>query len=99
VASLLEDIEADSPIYFGEFAVDLTWTGGTIQCLFDFQWLEVEGNESGVSVHQPTAWIHQADAPLLAVGDVVTIKSVAYTVRDIQKDTGETGDVLLVLSV
>jgi hypothetical protein len=98
--NLLSQIELDSSTYFSgeDFATTLTYQGGSIWCLFDRQWLAVDGEYSDTSTVQPTAMIHQADAPNLAVGDTVTIGGTDYTVRDSQPDRGETGDVLLVLS-
>ena len=98
---LLDAIELDSSTFFSadDFGYTLTHAGGTIQCLPSDEWLAVDGDFSATSTVQPTAWIHKADAPNLAVGDTVTIESVDYTIRDIQVDSQRTGDVLLVLSV
>ncbi len=97
---LLDQIALDSPAFFSgeDFATQLTWQGGTIWCLFDRQWLAVDGEYSDTSTVQPTALIHESDAPNLGTGDTVTVNGVDYTVRDIQPDSGETGDILLVLS-
>jgi hypothetical protein len=102
VTALLDEIELDSSRCFFagvEFNVPLVHGGTTIQCYYDKEWVEIDGNESGVSVHQPTALIHLADDPTIVVNEVVTVDGIDYTVRDIQQDRGETGDVLLVLSV
>ena len=104
---LLDAIELDSSTYFsaGDFGYTLTHAGGTIQCLPSDEWLAVDGDFSATSTVQPTAWIHKADAPNLAVGDLVTITNPLtgiakdYTIQDMQVDSQMTGEVLLVLSV
>jgi hypothetical protein len=102
VSALLDQIEADSPTYFSgdDFGVDLVWTGQTIQCLFDDEYFAVgdEGIGPVVSSNQPVARIHRADLPLLAVNDTVTVDGNNWVVRDIQEDTANTGDALLILS-
>ena len=100
--SLKDGLTADSGTVFfnsAEFCVPILHSGGDSVCYFDKNWSELDGDEAGVSVHTPTALIHKDFMPTLAVGDSVTIDSVVYTVRDIQDDSGQTGDALLVLSV
>ncbi len=97
-----DGITADSgTVFFNsvEFCVPILHSGGDSVCYFDKNWSELDGDEAGVSVHTPTALIHKDFMPTLVVGDSVTIDSVVYTVRDIQDDSGQTGDALLVLSV
>jgi hypothetical protein len=102
VSALLDQIEADSPTYFSgdDFGVDLVWQGVTVQCLYDDEYFAVgdEGVGPVVSSNQPVARIHKADLPLLAVNDLIQVNSVIWTVRDIQEDTANTGDALLILS-
>lgn len=98
MSQLLDQIEADSKTFFDEFGHALVWSGGTIQCLPDDNWIELDGENAGTSIHQVTAIIHKSDASELAVNTPVNIDGISYFVRDIQKDTGRTGDVLLVLS-
>jgi hypothetical protein len=102
VSALLDQIEADSPTYFSgaDFGVPLVWQGQVIQCLFDDEYFAVgdEGIGPTVSSNQPVARIHRSDMPLLAVNDTITVDGKAWVVRDIQEDTANTGDALLVLS-
>ena len=100
--ALKDGLIADSgTVFFNsvEFCVPILHSGGDSVCYFDKNWSELDGDEAGVSVHTPTALIHKDFMPTLAVGDSVTIDSIVYTVRDIQDDSGQTGDALLVLSV
>ena len=101
MTSLLDGIEADSATVFftgREFTVPIQHTGGDSFCYFDKQWVEIDGDATGVSVHQPTAIIHKDMMPTLLIDDPVTIDGTIYIVRDMQFDRGQTGDVLLVLS-
>ncbi|GAG33678.1 unnamed protein product [marine sediment metagenome] len=99
---LLDQIELDTPTYFSgdDFGVPLVWSGQSIYCLFDDEYIPVgdEGTGPVVSSNNPVARIHSADLPLLAVNDTVTVNSVDWVVRDIQEDTANTGDALLILS-
>ena len=103
MSALLDQIEADSPTYFSgeDFGVPLVWSGQSIFCLFDDEYFAVgeEGLSPQVSSNQPIARIHKSDLPLLVVNELVTINGRTFTVRDIQEDTANTGDALLVLSV
>ena len=99
--SFKDGLAAESGTVFfnsAEFCTPILHSGVNSVCYFDKQWIELDGDEAGVSVHTPTALIHKGFMPTLAVGDAVTIETVTYTVRDMQYDRGETGDVLLVLS-
>ena len=102
MSALLDQIELDSPTYFSgeDFAVPLVWSGQSIWCLYDDEYFAVgdEGISPAVSSNQPVARIHKADLPLLAVNDTVTVNGVDWIVRDIQEDTANTGDALLILS-
>ena len=102
MSALLDQIEADTPTYFSgdDFAVPLVWQGQSIYCLYDDEYFAVgdEGLSPQVSSNQPVARIHKADLPLLAVNQTVTVNGVDWVVRDIQEDTANTGDALLVLS-
>ena len=101
MTALLDEIELDSSRCFFagvDFNTVMTHSGSDINVYFDRQWLEIDGDENGVSVHQPTVIMHMADDPTVKVNDTVTIDSGDYVVRDIQFDRGETGDVILVLS-
>ena len=101
--TLLDQIELDTPTYFStdDFGVPLVWQGQSVVCLFDDEYYATgeEGIGAQVSSNQPVARIHKADLPLLTVNDSVTINARTYKVRDIQEDTANTGDALLVLSV
>ena len=99
MSALLDQIELDTPTYFSgdDFGVPLVWQGQSVFCLFDDEYFEV-GDEVTVSSRQPVARIHRADLPLMAVNDTVTVDGTAWVVRDIQEDTANTGDALLVLS-
>jgi len=102
MTDLLDEIELDSSRCFFagiEFNSVMTHNLVDVNVYFDRQWVETDGDETGVSVHQPTVVMHQADAPTLIVGDTVTLDLTDYIVRDLQHDRGETGDVLLVLSI
>lgn len=103
MSTLLDQIEADTPTYFDRvsgFGVALVWQGQVITCLFDDEYIAVgdEGVGPEVSSNNPVARIHTADLPLLAVGDTVNVNATDWVVRDIQEDTANTGDALLILS-
>jgi hypothetical protein len=102
MSALLDQIEADTPTYFSgdDFGVPLIWSGQTVFCLFDDEYFPVgdEGVGPQVSSRQPVARIHRSDLPLLVVNETVTVDGIDWVVRDIQEDTANTGDALLILS-
>lgn len=102
MSALLDQIEEDSPTFFSgdDFGVPLVWQGQAVVCLYDDEYYPVgdEGLSPAVSSNQPVARVHKADLPLLAENDTVTINGVDWVVRDIQEDTANTGDALLILS-
>jgi hypothetical protein len=100
MSALLDQIELDTPTYFSgeDFGVPLVWQGQSIVCLYNDEYIPIGDELLQVSSNQPNALIHKSDLPALAVGDTVTVNSIAWVVRDIQEDTANTGDALLILS-
>ena len=86
----------DFTVFFADFGVQATHTGGAVTVIFDRAHIEAMGGE--VSGTGPIALAVTADvASFTPNATSITIGGIAYTVRDIQPDG--TGMSLLVLEV
>ncbi len=80
-------IESYTP-YMADFGLDATLGGATVRGIFDNGYQDVLGIVSGT---QPVFTLATTDVGSAAVGDTITISSVAYTIAEIQPDgTGMT---------
>jgi len=92
------ETEDDRAIFVGvdDFGVSATYNGGTIDGIFDNDFVEVDaGGGVGFALQQPRLVCRTADVSTAAEGDTITINAVAYTMRIVQDDgTGMTTLVL-----
>jgi len=88
----------DRAIFIGvdDFGVAATYNGGTINGIFDNDFVEVDaGGGVGFALQQPRFVCCTADVSTAAEGDTITINAAAYTMRIVQDDgTGMTTLVL-----
>lgn len=77
-----EDIAAFMDTDTG-FAENATIGAATVPLIFDLAYLDALGI---VSAAQPVALAASADVSAVSVGTTVTVRSVAYTVAEIQPD-------------
>ena len=88
----------DRAIFIGvdDFGVAATYSGGTINGIFDNDFVEVDaGGGVGFALQQPRFGCRTADVSTAAEGDTITINAVDYTMRIVQDDgTGMTTLVL-----
>lgn len=93
--TLLDDMASDisgSHVFYDTdsgFAVDATTTGGTIQVIFDNDFIALDEGVFSVNGTQPRAWCRTSEAP--ARDATLVINSVTYVVynNEINSD-GET---------
>ena len=85
---------ADRAIFFDvdDFGTAATFAGGTVNGIFDNDFIEVEtGAGVGVALQQPRFICRTADVSSAAEGNAITIGGTAYTIRIVQPDgTGMT---------
>jgi hypothetical protein len=88
----------DRAIFIGvdDFGVAATYSGGTINGIFDNDFVEVEaGGGVGFALQQPRFLCRTADVINAAEGDAITISGISYIMRIVQDDgTGMTTLVL-----
>ncbi len=88
----------DRAIFIGvdDFGVAATYSGGTINGIFDNDFIEVEaGGGVGFALQQPRFLCRTADVINAAEGDAITISGISYIMRIVQDDgTGMTTLVL-----
>lgn len=79
-----------------DFAVAATYNGGTVNGIFDKEYLELDsGGTVAFAVNQPRFQCATADVANAAEGDAITISGTSYIVRVVQDDgTGVTTLVL-----
>jgi len=88
----------DRAIFVGvdDFGVAATYDGGTVNGIFDNDFVEVDaGGGVGFALQQPRFVCRTADVSAAAEGDTITIDATGYTIRIVQDDgTGMTTLVL-----
>ena len=91
---------ADRAIFFDvdDFGVAATFSGSTVNGIFDNDFIEVEtGAGVGIALQQPRFLCRTADISAAVEGDTITISGTAYTIRIVQDDG--TGITTLVLEL
>ena len=88
--------DLDTFLNSDEFAVDITYGGGTIKGIFDNEFIANNQDEISVEDLQPQVIVKTSDVPGLAHGATMTIESVVYNVTGIQPDG--TGLTVVILS-
>lgn len=74
-----------------EHGTAATYSGSTVNGIFDNEFFEADGGTVGVESAQPLFTCQTDDVSGIAHGDSITISGTAYTVRGVQPDgTGVT---------
>ncbi len=79
-----------------EFAVDITYNSGTIQGIFDNEFIASVEGEVGIESTIPQVLVKSSDVASASHDDTMTIDSVVYNIIGIQPDG--TGLTLILLS-
>lgn len=90
------DITGDNVFYDIEagFAETITTSGGSFRGIFDNDYQQIDADGFiPVSGSNPIIWCRSIDEPLL--GDTVTVRSVSYTVIEVQPNNDS--ETLLIL--
>ena len=79
-----------------DFAVAATFGGGTVNGIFDKEYLEVDGGGTvAFAINQPRFVCRTSDVSSAAEGDAITINATSYVIKVVQDDgTGMTTLVL-----
>jgi hypothetical protein len=79
-----------------DFAVAATYNGGTVNGIFDKEYLELDsGGSVAFAINQPRFVCRTSDVSDAADGDSITISGTSYVIRVVQDDgTGMTTLVL-----
>jgi len=78
----------DTSEFFSDFAEQVTIAGASVSAIFDSAYTRVG---TLLSTTDPALWCKASDVTSVVRGTAVTVRGVAYTVRDIQPDgTGVT---------
>lgn len=90
------DIERAIFVEVDDFAVAATYNGGTVNGIFDKEYLELDsGGSVAFAVNQPRFVCRTSDVSSAAEGDPIVISGTNYIVRVVQEDgTGMTTLVL-----
>jgi hypothetical protein len=90
------DIERAIFLEVDDFAVAATYDGGTINGIFDKEYLELDsGGTVAFAVNQPRFVCRTSDVSTAAEGDAIVISATNYVIKVVQDDgTGMTTLVL-----
>ena len=79
-----------------DFAVAATYNGGTVNGIFDKEYLELDsGGSVAFAINQPRFVCRTSDVSSAAQGDAITINATSYVIQVVQDDgTGMTTLVL-----
>lgn len=90
------DIERAIFVEIDDFAVAATYNGGTVNGIFDKEYLELDsGGSVAFAVNQPRFVCQTSDVSSAAEGDAIVISGTNYVIRVVQDDgTGMTTLVL-----
>ena len=90
------DTERAIFVELDDFAVAATYGGGTVNGIFDKEYLELDsGGSVAFAVNQPRFVCRTSDVSDAADGDSITISGTSYIIRVVQEDgTGMTTLVL-----